>query len=95
MNRKFGVELEMAGITREQAVRALTLVGINVRDEGYNHTTCGHWKIVSDSSVQGGFEVVSPVLEGEAGLEQLRTVATALDDMGGNVNRSCRLPCPR
>jgi hypothetical protein len=89
MNRKFGVELEMAGITRAQAVRALSLVGIDVRDESYNHQTRDYWKIVSDSSVQGGFEVVSPVLEGEAGLEQLRATVTALDDMGGNVNRSC------
>ncbi len=89
MSRKFGVEIEMTGITREQAVRALTLVGINVQSEGYNHTTRTHWKIVPDGSVTDGFEVVSPVLEGDAGLEQLRTVVTALDDMGGKVDRRC------
>jgi stress-induced morphogen len=89
MNRKFGAELEMIGITREQAVRALRSVNINVRDESYNHQTRDYWKIVPDGSVSGGFEVVSPILEGETGLEQLRIVATALDDMGGNVNRSC------
>ena len=89
MNRKFGAELEMTGITREQAVRALRGVGIEVRDETYNHETRDYWKIVPDSSVHGGFEVVSPVLEGEAGLEQLRTVVTALDDMGGTVNKTC------
>jgi len=89
MNRRFGVELELAGITREQAVRALRQVGIAVQSENYNHDTRGHWKIVPDGSVQGGFEVVSPILQGEEGLEQLRTVVTALDDMGGNVNRSC------
>lgn len=89
MSRKFGVEIEMTGITREQAVRALTLVGINVQSEGYNHTTRTHWKIVPDGSVHDGFEVVSPVLEGEAGLEQLRAVVTALDDMGGRVDRRC------
>ena len=89
MNRRFGVELEMAGITREQAARALQQVGIEVRTENYNHDTRPHWKIVPDGSVQGGFEVVSPILQGEEGLEQLRTVVTALDDMGGNVNRTC------
>jgi hypothetical protein len=89
MNRKFGAELEMKGITREQAVNALRSIGVEVRDEAYNHTTREYWKIVPDGSIQGGFEVVSPVLEGEAGLEQLRAVVTALDDMGGTVDRSC------
>lgn len=89
MSRNFGVELEMVGITREQAVSALRLVGIAVENENYNHVTRTHWKIVPDGSVQGGFEVVSPVLRGEEGLEQLRAVATALDDMGGSVNRTC------
>lgn len=89
MSRKFGVELEMVGISRAQAVRALRLVGITVQDEGYNHTTRSYWKIVPDGSVQDGFEVVSPVLQGEEGLEQLRAVTTALDDMGGRVDRSC------
>ena len=89
MDRKFGVELELVGITREQAVRALTGVGITVREEGYNHETRRHWKIVSDSSVMGGFEVVSPVLQDEAGLDEVRKAATALDDMGATANRSC------
>lgn len=89
MSRKFGVELEMVGISREQALRALRLVGITVQGESYNHTLRDYWKIVPDGSVIGGFEIVSPILQGEAGLEQLRTVVTALDDMGGKVNRSC------
>ena len=33
MDRKFGIELEMVGITREQAATALTGVGIEVREE--------------------------------------------------------------
>ena len=68
MDRKFGIELELIGITREQAIAALTGVGIEVREEGYNHETRRHWKIVSDASVRGGFELVSPVLQGDAGL---------------------------
>lgn len=89
MNRKFGIELEIVGITRETAIRALRAVGINVRDEGYNHTTRDYWKLVPDGSVRGGFEVVSPVLRGEAGIEEAMTVAAALDDAGAGVNRSC------
>lgn len=82
IDRKFGIELELVGITREQAGRALSQVGIEVHDEGYNHTTRSYWKMVSDSSVRGGFELVSPVLRGEDGIHEARKVATALDDMG-------------
>ena len=89
MDRKFGLELEMIGITREQAMMALTGVGIEVREEGYNHETRRYWKIVSDASVRGGFELVSPVLQGDAGIEEARKAATALDDMGATANRSC------
>ena len=89
MDRKFGIELELVGITREQAGRALTQVGVEVRDEGYNHDTRSYWKMVSDSSVRGDFELVSPVLRGEDGIHQARKVATALDDMGATANRSC------
>ena len=89
MSRKFGVELEMKGISRDKAVRVLRAIGINVQNEGYNHTRRDHWKIVPDGSVHGGFEVVSPVLQGEEGLEQLRAVTTALKDAGGKVDRQC------
>ncbi|WP_300907716.1 amidoligase family protein [uncultured Desulfovibrio sp.] len=89
MDRKFGIELEIVGITRQVALRALRAVGINVQDESYNHTTRGHWKLVSDSSVRDGFEVVSPILQGEAGIEEAMTVAEALSDAGATVNRSC------
>lgn len=89
MERKFGIELEIANITRETALRALRAVGINVRDESYNHATRTHWKLVPDGSVCCGFEVVSPVLQGEAGIEEAMTVAAALDDAGAGVNRSC------
>ena len=89
MERKFGIELEIAGISRSLALRALRAAGVNVEDEGYNHTTRNHWKLVPDSSVNGGFEVVSPVLRGEAGLEEAMAVAEALADAGAAVNRSC------
>lgn len=91
MERKFGIEMEIAGINRETALRALNSVGINAVSEGYNHTTRRHWKIVSDASVRGGFEVVSPVLEGEAGIAEAEVVARALDDAGANVNVTCGL----
>ena len=89
MDRKFGIELEIVDINQQTALRALRAVGINVQAEAYNHTTRGHWKFVSDASVRNGFEVVSPVLRGEAGIEEAMTVAEALSDAGATVNRSC------
>ena len=90
--KKFGVEMEIVGIRREKALRAIRAVGVDIREENYNHTdSTSHWKIVSDSSVRDGFEVVSPILEGEAGLEQLRVTAAALDDAGATADRSCGL----
>ena len=91
IDRKFGVELEIVGISKEQAIRALAAVDIIAYDAGYTHMTTLDWKVVDDSSVLGGFEVVSPVLEGEAGLETLRTAAHALADAGATANRSCGL----
>ena len=71
--------MEIVGIRREKALRALRAVGVDIREENYNHTdSASHWKTVPDGSVRNGFEVVSPILEGEAGLEQLRVTAAAL-----------------
>lgn len=89
MARNFGIELEIAGVTQSTVLSALRSVGVAVQSEGYNHTTRNHWKLVSDSSVRGGFEVVSPILSGEAGIEEARTVVTALDDAGAKVNVTC------
>ena len=91
MERKFGIEMEIAGINRQTALRALRAVNVKVEDEGYNHTTRNHWKLVPDGSVRNGFEVVSPILSGEAGLAEAEIVARALDDAGASVNSSCGL----
>lgn len=91
MFRKFGVEIEVVGISQQQALNALRCVGINASIENYNHTTRSHWKLVTDASVRNGFEVVSPVLQGSNGLDQVNTVAQALDDAGAGVNVNCGL----
>lgn len=89
MERKFGIELEIVNVTTENALNALRAAGISVRSESYNHTTRRHWKIVSDASVRGGFEVVSPILQGEAGIAEAMAVAEALADAGATANRTC------
>ena len=90
-NRTFGVEIEATGITRETAVRVIRAVGIEAQIEGYNHRTREHWKVTTDASVEPGWEVVSPILRGEEGLDDLRKVVSALSAAGARVNRSCGL----
>ena len=56
-----------------------------------NHTTKRHWKIVSDASLSGNdtFELVSPILIGESGINELKTVCRVLNECGAKVNKSC------
>jgi len=90
-NRKFGIEIEAFGVNRSTLLRELRQEGIEVEDEGYNHTTRPHWKIVTDGSISGEnpFEIVSPILEGEDGLQQLDKVSRALVRCHARINKSC------
>jgi hypothetical protein len=87
--RTFGVEIEFVGISKERAFAALHGAGVNVRSETYNHRTRTYWKLITDQSVSGGYECVSPVLRGEAGFEQVALVCDALRNAGATVNRAC------
>lgn len=90
MSRRFGVEIEfLSTITKEQAVMSLRAAGIRVESSHYTHDATPHWKIVSDGSC--GLELVSPVLEGEAGLEEVRIAAAALEAAGAKVDKRCGL----
>ena len=93
-NRNFGIEIEAYNCTRERLARELTAAGINVQVEGYNHTDhTNHWKLVTDSSLSGNntFELVSPILHGEQGLEELEKVCWVLDLCNAKVNDTCGL----
>lgn len=93
-NRNFGVEIEACNCTRERLARELTAAGINVQVEGYNHTDhTDHWKLVTDGSLSGNntFELVSPILHGEQGLEELEKVCWVLDLCNAKVNDTCGL----
>lgn len=91
--RKFGIEIEAYNCTRERLASELRSASIDVAVEGYNHTTRNHWKLVTDSSLTGNntFELVSPVLEGEAGLKELEKVCWVLEYCDVKVNDSCGL----
>ena len=90
--RTFGIEIELVHGNKYAMRDALQRAGIDCEVEGYNHTTRPHWKIVTDSSIRGGgYEVVSPILKGEEGLDEVRRVCEVLNEQGATVNRSCGL----
>jgi len=96
--RTFGVEAEFFGITPMVAIQALASVGITATYEGYTHAVMTNWKIVTDVSVTAlgtgtgrGLELVSPILQGEAGLEQMAKALNALRNAGALVNKTCGL----
>ncbi|VDH16870.1 Putative amidoligase enzyme [Algoriella xinjiangensis] len=91
LTRTFGIELETYGTTADKILREVRSLGISIENEGYNHNTRNHWKIVRDGSIEGGNgnEIVSPVLRGHEGLEQIQKVCKALRKAGAKVNASC------
>lgn len=92
---KFGVEIEFYGPNKRQIKEALESEGITCSIEGYHHNTRGHWKIMTDGSINAGrgeaTEVVSPILKGRNGLDQLRKVCASLTRCRALVNKSCGL----
>jgi len=92
--RHFGVEIECVGINPSRAAAAIREAGIEVEYESYNHRRRPHWKVTTDASVcgpGGSCEVVSPVLNGDDGHEQIRKVCRALSEAGARINRTCGL----
>lgn len=92
-DRKFGIEIEMYNVEMHRLSTALNQAGILCYIEGYNHHTRSHWKIVSDGSISGSnsLELVSPVLEGEDGLQQIEKVCSTLKRLNAYINKSCGL----
>jgi len=86
--RRFGVEIEFtrANVNRDALARAITDAGVPCAAEGYNHANRSYWKIVTDASC--GLEMVSPILQGESGFQDLKTVLDTMAEMGCTVNRS-------
>ena len=84
----FGVEIEiLSTVDRSAIATALQAEGINAVVEGYNHRTQHYWKIITDGSC--GWEIVSPILSGEQGLNELKKVCETLTRIGCKVDKSC------
>lgn len=84
LGRTFGVELELifpSGHNRGTITAALEAEGVT------------GWRVKSDGSLSGGngWEVVSPVLSGEQGIETVRKACRVLTRLGAKPNRSCGL----
>lgn len=97
--RRFGVEIEFTGTTRQRVMDQLALMETNVRAEvqRYNHHVISQWKLITDVSVTSaagegnGLEAVSPILQGEDGFKQVADMMAAITAAGGKVDRTCGL----
>ena len=101
----FGVELELymlgsRGWTAADIAQVLQRAGIDCRDAGYTKDVTAYWKIVRDRSVRGAaedgsdltFELVSPILQGEAGMDEVRRILEQVQRwLGVGVNDSTGL----
>lgn len=89
----YGIELECVGLDIRRAATTVSAGGYACTAEGYTHQTMSRWKAVTDGSLSsrrgGTAEVVSPVLNGNDGLTEIRTVAKLLREGGARVNESC------
>jgi hypothetical protein len=96
----FGVEIECFvpyGFDVMGALRSASLATSEAR--GNIHATTPGWKAVPDGSLRWtgrnsemrGIEIVSPILKGEDGIEQVRKVADIIMAGGGKVNATAGL----
>jgi hypothetical protein len=93
----FGVEIECFAPNGVDPVAVLRNAGVDCLSySGYTHTTIPQWKVVTDGSLRNmsrtpmsGWEIVSPVLSGEAGIAQVRAVMVAIHAAGFKVNATC------
>lgn len=93
---KFGVEIEFFGANYITVIEQLKANGIAAVFAGYTHDVISQWKIITDSSVNStgtgleqGLELVSPILYGDEGLDELEKVYKVLKECGAKVDRTC------
>lgn len=99
--RTFGVEIEFIGqnnqrITNQEINQYLERQDADFRMQtaSYSDTDSSIWRLKTDSSVDGsgwGLEVVSPVLQGDKGYQDLMLVLDAINNTGATINRTCGL----
>lgn len=99
---RYGLEVEIIvekgrrdGYSEAWVAQQLSSLGIPSRFVGYSHETSeSHWKVVTDASLEGDqddlcIEIVSPILQGEAGMDRFRSMLQALRRLGIATNKTC------
>lgn len=92
MTEKFGIEIEFYGLGNrpEDVASRLYMPDIAIAGESYNHHTRSYWKVVTDSSVRDGIELVSPpLMYNEYSLQDVTKVFDKIVEQGGFVENSC------
>lgn len=89
MDRRFGVEIEHHGVAQSSSAQRMRELGLSAEAQDYNHRVQSQWKSITDASC--GYEVVSPILSGENGFEQVALAMQAIREMGGSVSTRCGL----
>ena len=95
-NRNYGIEIEFSWEGRcpsyDFIAQAITNAGVPCSSTAnYNssiHNVLPTWKIVPDGSVTNGGELVSPILHGLDGKEQLRIVLRTIKELGAKTHTS-------
>ncbi len=84
-NRNFGIEIEFQRrVSNAEIISALEGAGIKVRSTGYEHTVgqTEKWTLKPDGSLgSNGMELVSPILSGQEGIDQVRKVVEVLKEV--------------
>lgn len=103
--RTYGVEIEfirplLLDYNKIRNALAANNIDANIGDR-CDYSKKNYWKLTHDGSVHVGFgevdlyagqnEIVSPVLKGKAGLEQIKRVLSVLKSLGCKVNHTCGL----
>jgi hypothetical protein len=88
----FGVELEFHCRAELEIVEKLRAAGIDCRRESLSHDVRTWWKLTTDGSLGNystGRELVSPKLQGAAGLRDLEKVCRILSELRCTINGRC------
>mmetsp|Transcript_11133 Transcript_11133/g.23468 ORF Transcript_11133/g.23468 Transcript_11133/m.23468 type:complete len:512 (-) Transcript_11133:182-1717(-) len=99
---RFGVELEIIipngirdGMSCQWVAEQLSALGVPTRYAGYTHEISNEWKVVTDASLRSSssddlcFELVSPVLHGDDGLDSVRLLLESVRRIGIEINSTC------
>ena len=101
LKMRYGVEMELIipqgkrdGLTCKWVADQMSSLGVPTVFAGYSHETSRKWKVVTDSSLRSSssdlcFELVSPILLGEEGLEAIRAMLESIRRIGIEINSSC------